>query len=552
MGYNLMSRLGKHGRYDRPVIGRGINMKRLCVCLVILVAATAPALDVAENELETIENTSVEFVNYEGPHRKIETAEEIEAIGLDLGRNVDSEFAVYDYAGKYRIIHAVDPSATTGLDADIFLILGTAEVDHIDNVRLILKGFLKSGYGYTDDDGALLAEFVTIYNAVYRKEIDYYAGKYKRIVMENVTAETVGMATVYSEWPGRTQIVIPLTDGATEGGVGSLDTDALTEQPVIDQMREQDDRGLQSRKDITELKEREVEEEQRKIEQESEALEEEQQEIASERERLEEEREELARERQEAEQAGDQEAAERVAQREAEVAGAEEDLSQREEEAVAKEEELAQRETEQQERVERIQEEREEIAEDERELVGQDAAVDQRTTATATSAAALARAVMFLKQRRIADEVLGQLLLIDIRNGSVISESALNTIRNREYHEVGNSIVAIAGTTGGQAAVRLVKMNRDTLQVTAESDVDVFPDSRVAVNGSHIYVVTEHQDSYRLARFDDSLLLRQRSDEDVLSVTNIVVADSELVLQRPDGKIIRLDAESLEKMGELD
>ena len=217
--------------------------------------------DIAEAELFTIRDTTVEFINYEGPHSKIETLEQIMGVGIFLGESIETGYSTASYGNKYKVIHAVGESPDEGLEADIFMVLEDAEVDHIRNMRYMLAGFFMAAYDYELEDGLLLAEFVTIYNAVYRGKMDFLGGKYKQIVTRNLDPGAAGISTLYTDWPGRTEMVIPLTEIASEGGIGSLDTDVLTEDEVIEELRTQPDRGLESRKEITELKEREVEKE---------------------------------------------------------------------------------------------------------------------------------------------------------------------------------------------------------------------------------------------------------------------------------------------------
>ena len=344
-------------------------MKKMFLLVFVCLSLFAYGLDVDVEELSATKDTSVEFVNYEGPHSKIETIEQIKGIGRHLGRQVTDSFGDFTYAGKYRVIHAVDPADSKGMDADIFLILPAAQVDHIINIRRIISGFLEAAYQYSAVDADLLAEFITVYNAVFRGRMDYFNERYKQIVIRNLDAESVGISTVYTQWPGKTRMVIPLTGAAADGGIGSLDSDMLTEKEVIEKLQTEDDKGLDIRKDMTELKEREVEVEQERIDADKEALEDEQQRIAAEQQRLQEEKERIAKEKAEAE---DEEAQRALAEREAALKAEEEKLRREEEDAAEKSQELNEREEDQAERVERIQQEREEIAEDARELIGQD------------------------------------------------------------------------------------------------------------------------------------------------------------------------------------
>ncbi|MCK4515150.1 MAG: hypothetical protein KAU31_07825, partial [Spirochaetaceae bacterium] len=112
-------------------------MRRTLGIALLLLPVFLFAQEVAEDELRELGTADIDFINYEGPHDRIDTDEEIRAIGRALAAGLAGGRTEFDHAGKYRIIHAVDPSIERGLDADIIILLANAQVDHIDNVRRI-------------------------------------------------------------------------------------------------------------------------------------------------------------------------------------------------------------------------------------------------------------------------------------------------------------------------------------------------------------------------------------------------------------------------------
>lgn len=231
-------------------------MKRLLMCLCACALMNAMfAIEVDQDELRQAENTPIEFINYTGPHSEIDSLQSIAAIGTAL-----AGAAQHGRAGdinRYAIIHAVDTSVTTGLDADILIIGSGAKVDHITNLRVIIAGYLRAAYGYSAKDAQTIAHFVTVYNAVYRGKLETFQAKYKTVVLQNLTADKVGLALRYDEWQGKTQIVIPLSDQKYSGTLSTIDTSSISDKQVVEKMREQDDKDLATRKDMIDLKERE-------------------------------------------------------------------------------------------------------------------------------------------------------------------------------------------------------------------------------------------------------------------------------------------------------
>ena len=102
-------------------------MKRFVLFSMLFLAFfSLNALEVNQPELESVGKDTIEFINYTGPHTVINTKDEIAGIGSSLGEkvapNVANKYETGDNS-KYYVIHAVDSSVKTGLDADI-LILG--------------------------------------------------------------------------------------------------------------------------------------------------------------------------------------------------------------------------------------------------------------------------------------------------------------------------------------------------------------------------------------------------------------------------------------------
>ncbi len=238
-----------------------IQRKVFSVALVAsFLLSSAGAISVDENELRTTNGEVIQFENYTGPHAVIETADAIRGIGVNLGRRVSAADittnATYGRGEKYTVIHAVDPSTQEKLDADILLINENATVDHIRNLRRIIAGYLSSAYGYSASDASTLATFVTVYNAVYRGRYSDFQNKYKTVVLNNLDSNKCGLSTRWDEWPGNSQIVIPLFD--LNGGLSTVDTSVISDKDVINSMQEEDDKGIDERVNMTDLKEREA------------------------------------------------------------------------------------------------------------------------------------------------------------------------------------------------------------------------------------------------------------------------------------------------------
>ena len=214
------------------------------------------AIDVAEDEVRGA--AAVEFINYDGPRELLFDADEVRDIGRVLAAGLARGATTTGYGRKYTLVHAFDPAMPERLGADILTLEPAAQADHINTVRYILAGFLEAGYGYSAGDAALLAVFVTYYNAVHRGDIPYFSGAYQPRVLQNITSANAGLARRYDQWAGASRILVPLTERAARRVPGALDTSALTDSRVVEELRKRDDRGVDERKDMIGLKERET------------------------------------------------------------------------------------------------------------------------------------------------------------------------------------------------------------------------------------------------------------------------------------------------------
>ncbi len=513
-------------------------MKYICkALLLILCSMPLFSLEVDRLELESAgDETSVIFVNYEGPHDVINTIEEIESIGSGLALPIsearDASQNVGD-ANRYYVIHAVDPENPNGLDADILILGENANVDHIDNVRRIISSYLQSAYDYSADDAQTIAVFTTVYNAVYRGQMDVFTEKYKPIVIENLTASKVGISLNYDEWAGNTQIVIPLA--SLEGGLGTVDTGIISDPEVVESMQEDPGKGIEDRKDLVEIKEEEAEIAEEKAQEAQKEATVAKQEVVEEKQVLQEVKEEAEVAQQKAEENPD----DPVAQKEAEVAQEkveeqEKVVEQAEQKVIVLQDEAEEQQDIADTKRTDAQSDRVEIAEDQQEIIRERAANGDEI-------------LILTHGLKIVDDssLLSTLVLIDTKSGIEVKESPVNVIRNRTVYSAGEDYIAVAGTTGGNAAVRLVKLDSLDMDIIDQSEEKLAIDSVLVKDGDFYYVVIEDGNKNVVAKYDPELNQVLKSDVDVLPQTPITITDLGIMVTDKDGIAKLLDAETL-------
>ncbi|WKD01060.1 P83/100 family protein [Borreliella americana] len=221
--------------------------------LVFLNGFPLNARKVDREKLKDFVNMDLEFVNYKGPYDSTNTYEQIVGIGEFLARPLINSNSNSSYYGKYfinRFIDDQDKKAST----DVFSISSKSELDSILNLRRILTGYLIKSFDYDRSSAELIAKVITIYNAVYRGDLDYYKGFYINAALGSLTKENAGLSRVYSQWAGKTQIFIPLKKDILSGNIESdIDIDSLVTDKVIAALLSENEAGVNFARDITDI-----------------------------------------------------------------------------------------------------------------------------------------------------------------------------------------------------------------------------------------------------------------------------------------------------------
>jgi len=500
----------------------------------------------------------VEFINFEGPHSRIETRAQIRGIGYSLGQIMRGGAARTGTLGRYFVIRATGEADGFRLNADIFGLGADVAVDHIRNLRLIIQGFLEAAHQYSERDAALLAEFITIYNAVYRGDWNFFTNRYISTVTTHLSRERVGLALRFDEWPGQTLLVIPLGTGLG-GALSAIDTSAVSDSRVIEQLRQEPDMGLSQRRDMVDLMEREadhaaqgaaiareaIREEEQRIAQEQERLRQEQQQAAQERQQIAQEQERLRQEQQAAQDGqqvaqGQQPDADQQAldERQQIVEQQEEELRRLAEELEQRQQELAEQ-AQDAERQEVFAEQRTTEAQQERQQIAQ----DQQTIINREPPMVLAQGFLGISILN-HDTSLGRLVLID-NTGRIVRQSPLNTVDTRTVTLMDNRIFAIAGENRGGGAIRLVEISTDTLEMQRQGDNDIAQGSLLWANGQDIFALTSSAGNLNLARFNTDLVLQSSSAINVHPHASVFYYEGVVLTQRSDGSAVLLDPRDL-------
>ncbi|MCF7927718.1 MAG: hypothetical protein K9L68_01750 [Spirochaetales bacterium] len=520
----------------------------LTIVLLAAIGTAVTALEVDEGEVRDVEASGISFTNYQGPYERIDTYQEIYDIGEALAQGLTESGGEQAFYGKYRVIRSVDPQAENRMDADIFIIEEEAQVDHIRNLRTILAGYLAASFDYEENEALLLAEFVTLYNAVHRGDMDFFSTRYTSDVNSYLNADNAGLATNYEQWAGSTRMLIPLRRRLTEDGTSQDTPDSieLTDEDVVSELQEREDRGLEERKEMSEFQDEELAEEEEALETQEEAVEEGRQQREDEQQALEEEEAELAEARETAEERGDQEEIEQIDQRTEEVEQRQRELEEQEEEAEQTQQQLDETREELEDRQKAIEESREEIARDQQEELEEEEPAEQAVPEEDSG-----RTVYLYRLREGVHPPEGRLTKNRFDSARQIAEADDLVLYGRTLHFLSNGILVV-GSESNRNTSRLYLLDTASLQIKENSATTVYASGQVLFDRGIVYAVVDDGGEWKLGSFDEQLQRISVSSEQVHPDTLIrKLDDGRILVQKRGGGFLVFSPRNLDLMDSL-
>lgn len=505
----------------------------ILIFLMLIFTVLMPAIDVDRDEVQSYGDKPIEFYNYVGPYKFINTLDEILGLGTQLGVQVDPDSSGnFTIGNKYSVIHSVQPEIPAGLDGDIFFVGRDGAVDHIRNLRYIIASYLQSAYSYDFEDAFLLAKFITYYNAAYYQNLPYFQKLYKEGVLKYLSEDKVGLSTHYSEWAGKSAIVIPLSERRSSDTGKAIDTGEITTNEVIEVMRKEKNDEIDTRKDMVNLREGE-------IAQEEQAIDQEQEKITEEKQRM----DETIKDIKTTDDGMEKEIL--TPEEEKQVADLEDQKGQLEQQNTQLEEEKASLEVEKNEVVKM----REDIADDANKQIDEQNAEKSVFTSKDPD---VGTEVIMLKIENTGESIpYGRLIKVDIDNYKITAESELNSVRGRTLTLLGGKLFAVAGMESGSGTVKLVEIDMTSLGITKESSVAVFPDTLLWVSKNNFFAVISEGNDLKIGLFDDKLTLKATSEVSVEPYMSPLIQGSSLYVQTSDGAIVELSADTLEMLNQI-
>ncbi|MCL2706512.1 MAG: hypothetical protein FWE72_09930 [Spirochaetaceae bacterium] len=502
-----------------------------CIPFILIAASNLIAQGVDREELER-NIKEIEFINYQGPHEIIESRSAIMSIGSSLADIISSGSTQGSASGRYRIMHLTDPSEADKKGADIFIIEPGAKVDHIRNLRLILAAYLSKMYKYNDKDAMLIAEFITYYNAVYRGNLSYFDNTYINKVMVNLSKENAGIDVNYKNWPGKTRLVIPLIGGTG----GKLDLFVIADKEVVDDLRKDDEMGIDQRKKITELQEESIAGDKKVLVDKEESISKKEDLISQKESSVEQKEKELEQKRDSGSITESQarEEQKKIEDEKSAIARDRQQLDTEKQDAEAQRKEIDKKE-------DQIAASRESIVQDSNTVKDREANATSGDS-MASKLAALKR-VPFLRLDESSKDFLGRFVFYDLIEEKLLISEDAPVVGGRLYIDIPAGYVL--PVKNDKTSFVLAVLSKEDLSPVLKSNEEVYSQTFLLHSDNKIYCTIKQSGKLLIGKYSHDLKLEATSDIEAFADTFITSNSNFIIFQNKGKTITIVDKETL-------
>jgi len=507
---------------------------------------------VAEEEIKT--DKIIKFINYEGERKKVDKTENIIKIGeeLSLATKTGSK-KLY----KYSMLH-ITSNEDKGFDADILIIEKKSEIDHINNIRKILAGYIKKAYNYTYDEAYTIATFITYYNAIYRGNIEYFKTKYKKEVLKYINKDNAGLDTYYKNWPGKTRILIPLTTDYI-GDKKTISTTETTDKKVIEELRKKEDRGIKEREEILKIKEKEIRSIEDDIKTKEKKIEEEKKKIEDEKTKKEELNKDIVNLKS---KPVSDETTKEIVKKEEEIKKIDKEIKEKEEKLKKDEKQLEQEKNILKEKKEEVKKDKEEIKKDKEEIKKIEEIkkspeealkkIEKLEKEVEEKKALIDKNIYkdrFYYLKRLKYTTGGfydsQMITIDAATRKILGKSPLNIITGYDFAIMDEGIIVIARKSANSDEHLLTMLDKDELKPIKVSKNQVFVRSFIRIDEGFIYCIVKDNNKFYLGKFDKDLLLSLKTEKEIDPESTISIYKDMIYINSNDKNIYVFDKNRL-------
>lgn len=509
--------------------------------VLFLIASTSPSFSQGKAPLGTKEVQGAKRIQFQ--NRSLRRASDaVIQENTDIGRSLSQQIAkdpgtTVEYKGLQVV--RILPGEDSKFGGDIVSIDSDQSFDHINSITRILASYIENSFQYSEVNAETLALYVLYYNASHRKDLPYFKQRYTTSLVNGLDANKAGIDINYKNWPGKTQLVIPITGNILKDGGKDITTDELEDD--VNKTVQNKEKDADTKKKMEEEASKMDQLQNTKIQEEKKQVEQKKQEVSK--------KEDELKKQEAANQQKKQEAtailqdlkkdpiknAEKIEEKKEEIKQIEEEtkkveeekkkVTETKEELEKKGEELAKKEetrketgsstptkpTEEKKTEQKVEELKKELAQ----------VKDDLQKKEEKSENVIDNKIVFMKFIKYdADgHYSNELWALDPVKDDTLFKSPFTNICSKEFVEIPNQGILVLGYEGAKIDDRkhkLTLLDSKTLKLKKQSDAgDVFWRTPMIYTDEKVYVIEKFENEYHLSRFKPDLNLDQRSNAPV-------------------------------------
>ncbi|MDX1960356.1 MAG: P83/100 family protein [Leptospiraceae bacterium] len=181
-----------------------INFFLFLFFTIFILAEEAPK----PNEKEVKKSPPARFINKSNERADVDFKNENFTTGRKLTAKIEKKVPIETEEGV-DIKRYYDPTSKL-FSGDVITLEKNFKVGHINSVIRVISSYIESAYDYNKQDALTLSYFVLYYNSLHRGDKKFFSDNYIKEISKTLVTSKVGIGKSYKDWPGNTQIIIPL------------------------------------------------------------------------------------------------------------------------------------------------------------------------------------------------------------------------------------------------------------------------------------------------------------------------------------------------------
>lgn len=509
-------------------------MKFSLFCLILSYSSLFAQEKAKLGESEIRDSEKIKFTNRSNARAAENVKRQNDQIGRKLSEMIEAEpSSVHEY--KDVSVRRIFAEKNGQFGGDIISLDSDSGFGHINSIYRILASYIQNSFGYQEDRADIIALYVLYYNAMHRSEKSYFKTKYSEKLLDVLKVNSTGIGKTFKEWPGRTQIVIPLEGNVLKENEIDITLDELGNEvnKIIDEKKN----GPEEKKKFAEVVKEKIIEEKKLLEEKKEELKVKEEKIAL-RDADKKNPPEIKKEIIEPKKEVVEVKKETVEPRKAEIkpeppkevvkTNPSEPVKTEPQKPVAKETNVVKNEKPLEKAPETKKEPTPETKKLEKELavVKQELAkkIEVENKKKEFSPNVIDGKIVFLKVVKYdtsEGHFNSEIHLIDPEKDDAVLKSDFNKICSRQFKEFGGNIVVVGFKDGHKDEHQLYLINKKDLKENGKSTSNVFSRTVIEIIGDELYAFEFEKGAYYISKFDKGLRRLIRSDKDVNPDSNL-------------------------------